>query len=71
MNDVCNDSMAITAFKMGLHPDSPLSSSLTRWPPKTVWVLMKKVEEYCKVEDDAQRVKTRQKVIKSAPSGLV
>ncbi|GMP24770.1 hypothetical protein CsSME_00001924 [Camellia sinensis var. sinensis] len=51
--------MAITAFKMGLHPDSPLRSSLTRRPPKTVWALMKKVKEYCKVEDDALSVKSR------------
>ncbi|GMP74021.1 hypothetical protein CsSME_00031561 [Camellia sinensis var. sinensis] len=63
--------MAITAFKMGLHSDSPLRSSLTRRPPKTVWALMMKVKEYCKVEDDALRVKARQKVVKSAPSGLV
>ncbi|GMP63635.1 hypothetical protein CsSME_00025245 [Camellia sinensis var. sinensis] len=49
--------MAVIAFKMGLHPDSPIRSSLTRWPSKTVWVLMKKVDEYCKVEDDALRVK--------------
>ncbi|GMP62391.1 hypothetical protein CsSME_00024512 [Camellia sinensis var. sinensis] len=63
--------MAIIAFKMGLHPDSPLRSSLTRRPPKIVWMLMKKVEEYCKVENDALRVKVGQKVVKSAPSGLV
>ncbi|GMP69688.1 hypothetical protein CsSME_00028855 [Camellia sinensis var. sinensis] len=49
--------MAITSFKMRLHPDSPLRSSLTKRPPKTVWALMKKVEEYCKVEDDALLVK--------------
>ena len=45
VDDACNDSMAITAFKMGLHPNSALRSSLTRRPPKTVWGLMKKVEE--------------------------
>ena len=53
VDDARNDSMAITTFKMGLHPNSALRSSLTRQPPKTVWSLMKKVEEYCKVEDDA------------------
>ncbi|KAF5932546.1 hypothetical protein HYC85_028717 [Camellia sinensis] len=36
IDDACNDSMAITAFKMGLHPDSASRSSLTRRPPKTV-----------------------------------
>lgn len=59
--------MAITAFKIGLHPDSPLHSSLTRRPPKTVWALMKKVEEYCKVEDDALRIKAGQMSNKTAP----
>ncbi|GMP84288.1 hypothetical protein CsSME_00037871 [Camellia sinensis var. sinensis] len=63
--------MVITTFKMGLHPDSPLCSSLTRRPPKIVWALMKKVEEYCKVEDDALCVKAEQKVVKLASSGLV
>ncbi|XP_028054373.1 uncharacterized protein LOC114258601 [Camellia sinensis] len=56
---------------MGLHPNSPLRSSLTRRPPKIVWALMKKVEEYCKVEDDALRVKAGRKVDKSTPSGPV
>ncbi|XP_028109323.1 uncharacterized protein LOC114308026 [Camellia sinensis] len=63
--------MAIITFKMGLHPNSPLRSSLTRRAPKTVWALMKKFEEYCKVEDDALRIKAGQKVVKITPSGLV
>ncbi|GMP75801.1 hypothetical protein CsSME_00032759 [Camellia sinensis var. sinensis] len=63
--------MAITAFKMGLHPDSALCSSLTRRPPKTVWSLMKKVEEYCKVEDDALWVKVGHKAKKMAPPKIV
>ena len=67
VDDACNASMAITAFKMGLHPDSPLRCSLTRRPPKTVWALMKKVEEYCKVEDDALRIKAGQMSNKMAP----
>ena len=67
VDDACNDSMAITAFKMGLHPDSPLRSSLTRRPPKIVWVLIKKVEEYCKVTDDALRIKVGQMSNKTAP----
>ncbi|XP_028126334.1 uncharacterized protein LOC114323066 [Camellia sinensis] len=71
VDDACNDFMAITAFKMGLHPDSPLCSSLTRRPSKIVWALMKKVEEYCKVEDDALRVKAGQKAVKTAPPEIV
>ncbi|GMP49758.1 hypothetical protein CsSME_00016635 [Camellia sinensis var. sinensis] len=67
VDDACNDSRAITAFKMRLHPDSALCSSLTRRPPKTVWGLMKKVEEYCKVKDDALRVKAEHIAIKTAP----
>ena len=67
VNNACNASMAITAFKMGLHLDSALRSSLTRKPPKTVWALMKKVEEYCKVEDDALRIKAGQMSNKTAP----
>ncbi|KAF5932983.1 hypothetical protein HYC85_029154 [Camellia sinensis] len=35
-DDACNDSMAITAFKMGLHLDSLLRNSLTRQPSKIV-----------------------------------
>ncbi|XP_028096701.1 uncharacterized protein LOC114296595 [Camellia sinensis] len=72
VDDTCNDSMAITVFKMGLHPDSPLRSLLTRCPPKTVWALMKKAEEYYKVEgDDALRVKARRKAIETVTSGIV
>ncbi|KAF5934401.1 hypothetical protein HYC85_030572 [Camellia sinensis] len=71
VDDACNDSMAITTFKMGLHPDSPLRSSLTRRPPKTVWALMKKIEEYCKVEDDALRIKAGQMSNKTAPLKLL
>ncbi|GMP38543.1 hypothetical protein CsSME_00009748 [Camellia sinensis var. sinensis] len=67
VDDACNDSMAIIAFKMGLHPDSALRSSLTRRPPKIVWGLMKKVEEYYKVEDDALWVKAGHVVNKTAP----
>ncbi|GMQ03561.1 hypothetical protein CsSME_00049318 [Camellia sinensis var. sinensis] len=63
--------MAITAFKMGLHPDSALRSSLTRRPPKTVWLLMKKVEEYCIVEDNALWVKAGHKPNKMALSEIV
>lgn len=63
--------MAITAFKMGLHPDSPLYSSLTRRPSKTVWALMKKFEEYYKVEDDALQVKSGHKFVETATSGIV
>ncbi|KAF5931634.1 hypothetical protein HYC85_027805 [Camellia sinensis] len=63
--------MAITTFKMGLHPDSALRSSLTRRPPKRVWSLMKKVEEYCTMKDDALRVKAEHKANKTAPSKIV
>ncbi|XP_028101627.1 uncharacterized protein LOC114300949 [Camellia sinensis] len=45
VDDDCIDSIAIMAFKMGLHPDSPLRSSLTQRPPKIVWALMNKVEK--------------------------
>ncbi|XP_028054672.1 uncharacterized protein LOC114258864 [Camellia sinensis] len=57
VDDECNYVMTITTFKMELHRDSSLRSSLTRRPPKMVWSLMRKVKEYCKVEDDAIRVK--------------
>jgi len=63
--------MAITAFKMGLQLDSALRSSLTRRLPKIVWSLMKKAEEYCKVEDDALRVKAGHKANKMAPFEIV
>ncbi|GMP40204.1 hypothetical protein CsSME_00010748 [Camellia sinensis var. sinensis] len=57
--------------EMGLHPDSPLRSSLTRRPPKIVWALMKKVEEYCKVEDDTLRIRAGYKVVVTATLTLV
>ncbi|XP_028087458.1 uncharacterized protein LOC114288172 [Camellia sinensis] len=71
VDDTCNDFMAVTAFKMGLHPNSPLLSSLTRRLPKIVWALIKKVEEYYKVEDDAPRVKVRCKAVKTATLGVI
>ncbi|XP_028125177.1 uncharacterized protein LOC114322123 [Camellia sinensis] len=56
---------------MGLHPESPLYSSLTRRSSKTVWALMKKVEEYCKVEDDALHIKAGRKAVETATSGVI
>lgn len=44
--------LATSSFKLGLPLDSKLSGSLTKQPPKNMHQLMRRIEEYKRLEDD-------------------
>ena len=47
-----NEKIAASTFKMGLLEDSELWESLTKRPPKDMRQLMRRIEEYKRLEDD-------------------
>lgn len=44
--------MAASTFRMGLPEDSGLRESLTKKPPESIRQLMRRIEEYKRLEDD-------------------
>ena len=49
--------MAASTFRMGLPEDSELRESLTMRPPNDMRQLMRRIEEYKRLEDDRQQNK--------------
>ena len=47
-----NEKIAASTFKMGLPEDSKLRESLTKRPPEDMRQLMRRIEEYKRLEDD-------------------
>ena len=47
-----NEKIAVSTFRMGLPEDSDLRESLTRKPPEDMRQLMRRIEEYKRLEDD-------------------
>nr|XP_023879181.1 uncharacterized protein LOC111991623 [Quercus suber] len=47
-----NEKIAVSTFRMGLPEESGLRESLTRKPPKDMRQLMRRIEEYKRLEDD-------------------
>ena len=47
-----NEKIAASFFRMGLPKDSELRESLTRKPPEDMRQLMRRIEEYKRLEDD-------------------
>ena len=47
-----NEKIAASTFRMGLPEDSELRESLTRKPPEDMRQLIRRVEEYKRLEDD-------------------
>ena len=52
-----NEKIATSTFRLGLPEDSELRDSLTRRPPKDMRQLMRRIEEYKRLEDDRQQNK--------------
>ena len=46
-----NEKIAVSTFRMGLLEDSNLRESLTRKLPEDMWQLMRRIEEYKRLED--------------------
>ena len=55
-----NEKIAANTFLLGLPEDSELRESLTRRPPEDMRNLMRRIEEYKRLEDD--RLQSRGKV---------
>ena len=47
-----NEKIAASTFRMGLLEDSELWESLTKRPPEDMRQLMRRIEEYKRLEDD-------------------
>ena len=47
-----NERIAASTFRMGLPKNSELRDSLTKRPPKNMRQLMRRIEEYKRLEDD-------------------
>ncbi|XP_050243169.1 uncharacterized protein LOC126691877 [Quercus robur] len=47
-----NEKIAASTFRMGLPEDSELRESLTKKPPENMRQLMRRIEEYKRLEDD-------------------
>ena len=47
-----NEKIAASTFRMGLPEDSGLQESLTKKPPEGMRQLMRRIEEYKRLEDD-------------------
>ena len=47
-----NEKIAASTFRMGIPEDSELRESLTKRPPKDMRQLMRRIEEYKRLEDD-------------------
>ena len=47
-----NEKIATSTFRIGLPEDSELQESLTKRPPEDMRQLMRRIEEYKRLEDD-------------------
>ena len=47
-----NEMVATSTFRLGLPKDSELRDSLTKRPPENIRQLMRRIEEYKRLEDD-------------------
>ena len=47
-----NEKIVVSTFRMGFLEDSKLRESLTRKPPEDMRQLMRRIEEYKRLEDD-------------------
>ena len=52
-----NEKVAGSTFRLGLPQDSELRDSLTMRPPERMHQLMRRIEEYKRLEDDRQQSK--------------
>ncbi|XP_023925089.1 uncharacterized protein LOC112036479 [Quercus suber] len=58
-----NEKIAASTFRMGLPEDSGLRESLTKKPPENIRQLMRRIEEYKRLEDDRLQSKGKVPVI--------
>ena len=61
--DEGNEKIATSAFRLGLPENSKPRESLTRRPPKDMRQLMRRIEEYKRLEDDRLQNKGKAPIV--------
>ena len=65
-----NEKIAASTFKMGLSEDSELRESLTKRPPKDMRQLMRRIEEYKRLEDNQLQNKGKASLLNRSQQGI-
>ena len=66
-----NEKIAASTFRMGLPEDSELRESLTKRPPEDMRQLMRRIEEYKRLEDDRLQNKGKALLLGRSQQGFV
>ena len=66
-----NERVATSTFRLGLLKDSVLRDSFTIRPPEGMHQLMRRIEEYKRLEDDWLQVKARPQLLHSIIKSIV
>ena len=65
-----NKKIVANTFKMGLPEDSELRESLTKMPPKDIRQLMRRIEEYKRLEDNWLQSKGKAPLLNRSRQGI-
>ena len=65
-----NEKIAASTFRMGLLKNSELRESLTKRPPENMRQLMRRIEEYKRLEDDRLQSKGKASLINRSRLGV-
>ena len=65
-----NKKIVANTFKMGLPEDSELRESLTKRPPKDIRQLMRRIEEYKRLEDNWLQSKGKAPLLNRSRQGI-
>ncbi|XP_030924954.1 uncharacterized protein LOC115951986 [Quercus lobata] len=66
-----NEKIATSTFRMGLPEDSKLRESLTKRPPEDMRQLMRRIEEYKRLEDDRLQNKGKAPLLGRSRQGII
>ena len=66
-----NEKIAASTFRMGLPKDSELRESLTKRPPEDMRQLMRRIEEYKRLEDDRLQNRGKASLLGRSRQGVV
>ena len=69
-NGGCNERIAASTFRMGLSENSELRESLTKRPPEDMRQLMRRIEEYKRLEDDWLQSKGKAPLVNRSRLGI-
>ena len=66
-----NEKIAASTFRMELPEDSELRESLTKRPPEDMRQLMRRIEEYKRLEDDRLQNKGKAPLLRRSRQGII